>query len=231
MSYRFDALNRMTNTIDNALSATTRYSFDSVGNLATMRYPDSLSVTNTWQYDTRNRLTNLLVYSHIDGLQSQYGYALDVDGKRTNIVEYLVGYTRQARYCYDTLSRMTNEVVTRDDLWGITGNLGYRMDVVGNRTNRSGTLGQLGATNQTYTTNDWLTSDVYDTNGNTRTNGSNVYLYDWANRLTNAVIGSTNVAIIAPHTPPCMNDVWKNSRNACWNSASQPGRTRRVMAT
>ena len=35
----------------------------------------------------------------------------------------------------------------------------------------------------------WCTSGIYDSNGNTRTNGSNVYLYDYANRLTKANSG------------------------------------------
>jgi len=70
------------------------------------------------------------------------------------------------------------------------------MDIVGNRTNRASTL--AGITNQvfSYNTNDGLTIDAYDAAGNTRTNSGNVFLYDWANRLTNAVIGATNVAIV-----------------------------------
>ena len=44
--------------------------------------------------------------------------------------------------------------------------------------------------------NDGLTIDACDSAGNTRTNSGNVFLYDWANRLTNAVIGTTNIAIV-----------------------------------
>jgi len=71
-----------------------------------------------------------------------------------------------------------------------TGTISYEYDPVGNRTNRTSSVS--GITNQvfSYNTNDWLTSDVYDNNGNTRTNGTNVYQYDYANRLTNANNGA-----------------------------------------
>jgi len=53
-----------------------------------------------------------------------------------------------------------------------------------------------GLTNQnfTYNTNDWLTGDVYDSNGSTRTNGPNIFFYDVANHLTNATVAGTTVA-------------------------------------
>ncbi len=94
---------------------------------------------------------------------------------------------------YDPLYRLTNEVISGT---APVGSLGYAYDRVGNRTNRTSTLG--GITNQTfaYTANDWLVGDVYDANGNTRTNGANVFFYDVENRLTNATVGGTNITIV-----------------------------------
>src|SRR5690349_19240793 len=37
--------------------------------------------------------------------------------------------------------------------------------------------------------------------------------------------------MVAPSTPSCARDLWKNSGSASWTAASQPERTRRVMAT
>jgi RHS repeat-associated protein len=62
-------------------------------------------------------------------------------------------------------------------------------------------LGSVSATNNTFDVNDWVDNDSvtnnanpwFDANGNTRTNlvGSVTnFLYDWANRLTNANAGS-----------------------------------------
>ena len=77
---------------------------------------------------------------------------------------------------------LTDEVVSG----GTSGSLGYAYDSVGNRTNRTGSLGALGAVTSSYNTNDWLTGDIYDNNGNTRTNASSQpYFYDVQNRLTN----------------------------------------------
>src|SRR6185436_12903955 len=76
-----------------------------------------------------------------------------------------------------------------------TGTVSYAYDPVGNRLTRNSKLETLNSQSFSYGSNDWLTSDVYDANGNTATNGANVYQYDWANRLTNAVIGSKTISI------------------------------------
>ncbi len=57
--YQYDALNRLTNVIDNGLAGTknTAYTFDRVGNLAALKYPNW--VTNLYRYYSLNRLTNL----------------------------------------------------------------------------------------------------------------------------------------------------------------------------
>src|SRR2546425_9474290 len=96
---------------------------------------------------------------------------------------------------YDPVYRLTNEVISGGTP---TGTLGYVYDDVGNRTSRTGTVGSLSATNNTFDVNDWLDNDsttnnanpYFDASGNQRTNGSNVYLYDYANRLTNANSGA-----------------------------------------
>jgi hypothetical protein len=62
-SYGYDALNRLTNVIDQRLSAPTNatgYGFDGVGNLQWVSYPTTgTALTNLYEYNARNGLTNL----------------------------------------------------------------------------------------------------------------------------------------------------------------------------
>jgi RHS repeat-associated protein len=194
VGYQYDALNRITNVIDNRLSGTknTSYTFDGVGNLQSLKYPNGL--TNLWQYDSLNRLTNLTW--KLNGAQrGDFTYKLGPAGNRTNLVDNVSGTSRTFAWQYDPLYRLTNEVISGGTP---TGTLGYVYDDVGNRTSRTGTVGSLSATNNTFDINDWLDNDsttnnanpYFDANGNQRTNGSNVYLYNYANRLTNANSGA-----------------------------------------
>jgi RHS repeat-associated protein len=114
---------------------------------------------------------------------ASFYYQLDAAGNRINLADNVNGTSRTFSWNYDNLYRLTNETVSGASP---TGNLGYGYDDVGNRTIRSGSLGSLSTQNFTYSSNDWLSTDIYDSNGNTRTNASNQpYLYDYANRLTN----------------------------------------------
>jgi RHS repeat-associated protein len=184
VSYQYDALNRLTNVLDSRLAGTqsTAYGFDLVGNLQHAQYPNAM--TNLYQYDSLNRLTSLVWKTNGTTLGS-FAYQLGATGNRTNLSE-TVGAGASARgyaWQYDALYRLTNEAVSAV---APTGNLGYGYDAVGNRTSRTGTLASLGAQSLAYTTNDWLSTYVYDSNGNTRTNASNQpYVYDYENRLTN----------------------------------------------
>ncbi len=186
--YQYDALNRLTNVVDNRLGLTSKntgYGFDAVGNLAWLRYPNG--VTNQWQYDRRNRLTNEVWKLNTATLGSFF-YKLGQAGNRTNLNETVNGTSRTFGWSFDPLYRLTNETISTH------GTLGYRYDLVGNRTNRTSSVTGITATNNWYDANDWLDADNitnngsawFDANGNTRTNGVATYLYDWANRLTNS---------------------------------------------
>jgi RHS repeat-associated protein len=152
------------------------YGYDAVGNLQNMRYANG--VTNLYQYDRLNRLTNG-VWKVGSTSVASFAYALGATGNRTNLTDNFNGTTRSYAWTYDPLYRLTNENIS------VLGNVGYGYDVVGNRTNRASTIS--GLTNQIYTfnTNDWLNIDSYDSNGNTTISGTNAYHYDAMNRLTN----------------------------------------------
>ena len=154
--------------------------FDSVGNLQSMRYGNG--VTNLYQYDSRNRLTNLVWQSGSTVLAS-FGYTLGSTGNRTALVENVNGTARTYVWNYDYLYRLTSEGV------GSMGTVNYGFDVVGNRTNRTSTISALPTSNYSYNANDWLSNDTYDANGNTTVSATTNYQYDVLNHLTNANSG------------------------------------------
>lgn len=190
VAYTYDVLNRLTNATDLATSTTNTYDFDAVGNLQTMRYHSG--VTNRYSYDALNRLTNLVAGTPSASLAS-FAYRLAPAGNRTNLIHTVNAVTRTNQWQYDPLYRLTNEVVSGS---APTGSVGYRYDGVGNRTNRTSTVS--GITNQApaYNSNDQVTADAYDSNGNTRTNSGNAFFYDAENRLTNAVVSGASITII-----------------------------------
>ena len=185
--YSYDQLNRLSNAVDSAVG-TAIYGYDEVGNVKTTVYPSG--VTNTYTYDALNRLTDLAGTTN-NGTLASFKYKLGAAGNRTSLVETVKALNRTNNWFYDALYRLTNEVLIGA---APAGTNSYRYDAVGNRTNR--TVVATGLTNQnfTYNTNDWLTGDVYDSNGSTRTNGPNIFFYDAENHLTNATVAGTTVA-------------------------------------
>jgi len=189
IGYSYDVLNRMINVVDNRLTGTknTSYGYDGVGNLTVLQYPNG--VTNQWQYDTRNRLTNE-VWKLGSGTLASFFYQLAVAGNRTNLTENLNIANRANAWAYDNLYRLTSETISGA---APTGAISYNLDKVGNRTSRTSGVAGVGTTNNFFDVNDWLDIDNvtnngsawFDANGNTRTNGPTSYMYDWADRLTN----------------------------------------------
>jgi RHS repeat-associated protein len=181
--YQYDALNRLTNVLGSGSTAA-NYNFDAVGNLQTIRYGNG--VTNLYQYDSLNHLTNSTWKLTATTLASFY-YQIGSTGNRTNLNEVVNGSNRGYSWKYDVLYRLTNETVSTTVP---AGTLTYGYDAVGNRTNRSGSLGSLVSQTPTYNTNDWLNSDQYDANGNTTNSSGNFYQFDVMNHLTNVNSGS-----------------------------------------
>jgi RHS repeat-associated protein len=180
MAYSYDPLSRLTNVLtSNGLSAS--YDYDLTGNLIAVSYGNG--VTNLYQYDSLNRLTNAVWNSGSSPLASFY-YQLGLAGNRTNLNETNNGVNLAYTWKYDALYRLTNEYIS-----GL-GAAGYGYDPVGNRTNRASTISLLASQTNTFNTNDWLTTDAYDNNGNTLSSTNNggttgPCQYDVMNHLTN----------------------------------------------
>jgi len=111
IAYQYDALNRLTNVVDNRLglaAKNTRYVFDGVGNLSAIAYPNG--ATNLWQYDGLNRLTNEVWKTGASALAS-FAYQLDSTGQRTNLSETVNSSSRTFTWRYDAAQRLTNELI------------------------------------------------------------------------------------------------------------------------
>jgi RHS repeat-associated protein len=183
--YNYDALNRLTNVLANG-NQSAKYGFDPNGNLQTSQFGNGV-VTNVYQYDLLNRLTNSTWRSHGTNVASFF-YKLGATGNRTNLIETVANLAATTyQWQYDPLYRLTNENISA------LGTLGYKLDGVGNRTNRfgSGSLATaLPPVTNSFGLNDWLSTNAYDLNGNTTyaTNSgiaTGPYRYDAENRLTN----------------------------------------------
>ena len=186
LTYQYDALNRLSNVIDNRLTGNknTGYTFDGIGNLQSVNYPNG--ITNLCQYDGLNRLTNLTW--RLNGAQrGDFAYQLGPAGNWTSLADNVNGTAHTFSWGYDKLYRLTNETVTGGSP---TGTLGYVYDDVGNRASRTGTLDGLTPSTNSFDVNDWMSGLVFDASGNSRTNGSSSYWYDWGNRLTAYTNGS-----------------------------------------
>ena len=90
VSYQFDALNRLTNVLDASLGTAvtnTAYTYDTVGNLHQMQFPNGMS--NAYQYDSLNRLTSL---TWVRGTNmASFSYQLGPTGNRTSLQEVMPG--------------------------------------------------------------------------------------------------------------------------------------------
>jgi RHS repeat-associated protein len=137
--------------------------------------------------------------NHQSILLQSYAYQLNKNGHRTQITE-LSG--RVITNTFDKLHRLTAEGIVQSGpgilpgaLTHPTGTLSYSYDSVGNRTSRT-TTGPVAtiipSQTQSFTVNDRLTTDTYDSNGNTTSslitdhgslgsNASDIYSFD--NRL------------------------------------------------
>jgi RHS repeat-associated protein len=185
VDYSYDELNRLSSVTDNRLaSGVTTYTYDPVGNLTSYEYPNA--VTHDYTYNVVNRLTNVAVASAAGSLAS-YTYSLGQAGNRLSVAEQ---DGRRVDYTYDNVYRLTGEAITGGL---VVGAVGYHYDPVGNRLERTSTVGPVPPATSSFDENDRLLADTYDNNGNTIESAGNLYSYDFENRLTGKNGGVTVV--------------------------------------
>ncbi len=90
---------------------------------------------------------------------------------------------RNVTYGYDSDYHLQSETIAADPA-GNNGAESYTYDYVGNRKTVTSTIPSLpGSMSYNYDTNDRLTTDTYDNNGNTKLSAGTSYTYDFQNLL------------------------------------------------
>jgi YD repeat-containing protein len=169
LAYSYDPLNRL-ESVNDAHTGTTIYSYDSVGNMAGYVYPNG--VGTVFEYDSLNRLTNM-VSRRGSELRAWYRYTVLPSGHRRTASENVATaggvQTINRLYSYDATYRLLNESLAVTGPVGLpaSANVGYTLDAVGNRLSRTSTLPGVESVSYGYDANDRLISDLYDENGNT----------------------------------------------------------------
>jgi RHS repeat-associated protein len=203
VGYTWDAFNRLSTVTDqNAPGgpATTTYSYDDLDRLAECDYPSATGVKHNYQYNEANWLSRVQVLNS-GGTPGDFQYAFDTasplytgfkpgrTGARTSVTATVNGTAQNATYNYDQLYRLNKESLSGGASGDITydGTAGYGdsggFDKVGNRRSRTSTVSAVPGASYSYNSNDRLTSDTYDANGNTTVAGGFTYTYDFENRL------------------------------------------------
>jgi RHS repeat-associated protein len=186
VSYTYDDLNRLDTVTDNNLPGqnTTTYTYDNASNVGTVKYPNGLQ--STFTYDTLNRLTAL------NAGTATYSYQLGATGNRTQATEQT---GRTLNWSYDGIYRLTNEQITNDPEQN-DGNVSYGLDPVGNRLSANSTLSAVNSGSFSYNADDEVSSETYDANGNTTSTGGKNFIYDSENHMTSMTANGTTVTMV-----------------------------------
>jgi RHS repeat-associated protein len=189
-NYSYDALNRL-DTVKEGNRLLADYDYDAVGNLIQTKMTDGS--TETRNYDSRDRLTQITTKNSVGYTFSGFTYTLDAVGNRTQVVEH---NGRTVDYQYDVLNRLTQEQISD----AVNGNrtFNYTYDLAGNRLTKNDS--SQGLTTYKYDANNRLTSTqlgneitqfTYDANGSmrSRSNGTSTITYNWANDGENRLVG------------------------------------------
>lgn len=190
VAYAWDLANQLLSVTDNRVpGGITVASYGLTGQPSTVTHPSG--VRASYAYDVRDRVTNLTYTPAMGGtVLASYAYALHSTGRRLSMTEVS---GRRASYSYDNGYRLTGEATTGDPTSGGNGTNSYTLDPVGNRLSRASTLSALPSATYSYDANDRLTTDGYETNGNTVTLDGASYAYDFADRLTSKNSGEVTL--------------------------------------
>ncbi len=203
-TYTYDALNRLstvTATVAGDAPRVTRYTYDAVGNRATMTGAEGTQTV--YSYDDLNRLTHLVKRTAANAPLFEATYTLDPSGMRTHVAENDdQGHLRDVTWTYDGQKRLTGEAISHRDAT-VTRNATWAYDTVGNRLTQTIVpgVGPMRVTTYTYDDNDRLLTEseqigsstpvqtlyAYDAQGNTTGKSKPgelmEYAYDDANRM------------------------------------------------
>ena len=157
------------------------YNYDDANSVCTGTDPNG--VQSTFSYDMLNRVT---------GLSSQpasYTYQRGATGNLASAVE---SSGRTVNWTYDGLYRLTGETIalapSKSD-----GSVSYSLDPVGNRLSDASSLAGIDAGSWSYNSDDEVSSESYDANGNVIASGGKTFTYDSQSQMTSMTASATNV--------------------------------------
>ncbi len=183
VTYTPDALNRVGTVTDNRLlaqgvsSAVTTYAYYPVGTIKNYTYSTN-TVQTAYTYDTLNRLKTIGSTKGSTGLSS---FTYSPFPATTQTVSELSG--RGISYGMDNDYHLLSETITADPS-GNNGAETYTYDPAGNRKTLNSTILSLpGSASYSYDSNDRLSTDTYDNDGNTTASGGVTNTYDFENRM------------------------------------------------
>ena len=176
MSYTYDSLNRLSSVTDRL--GTSNYTYDGASNVGTVTYPNG--VEGTYMYDALNRVTGL-GYSN---QSSSYVYVRDNDGRLTSATEPTSASEpngRQVSWSFDGISRLQTETIS--NTVQNNGSVSYTLDPVGNRLSDTSSLAGVPSGSWNYNSDDELSDETYDQDGNVTAAGGKTFSYDSQNEL------------------------------------------------
>ncbi|MEK7813563.1 MAG: RHS repeat-associated core domain-containing protein, partial [Candidatus Desantisbacteria bacterium] len=172
ISYQYDGANRLAQVTDPQSKVTT-YAYNKIGAPIEVNYPNG--VKTAYSYDSLNRLT--LLKAQGSTLINQFNYTYDNVGNRLTMTDKDGGVTS---YEYDRLYRLSKASYPEGSVTS------YSYDGVGNRLTMNGVSYAYDAGDRLLQA--WAVTYGYDANGNmtgkTESGETTVYVYDYANRLT-----------------------------------------------
>jgi len=102
--YAYDLLGRLVSVTD--AEGETRYSYDEVGNRATIEYPNGIVVS--YEYSNMDVLTKQTATDSVGNVLLSYEYTIGLNGERLSCTEL----NRRIDYGYDKAERLISETVT-----------------------------------------------------------------------------------------------------------------------
>jgi RHS repeat-associated protein len=121
-----------------------------------------------------------------------YSYQLGPTGNRTQATE---STGRTLNWSYDGIYRLTNEAIASDPEHA-NGSVAYGLDPVGNRLTENSSIAGLSSGSFSYNSDDKVSTETYDNNGNTLATGGKNFNYDAENHLTGMSVSGTTVSIV-----------------------------------